>query len=109
MYFIQKRVKSKFRRKLQNIIHLNKEKKSIYYEFTHCPVAEFAEQNDLLEVMPALCNPDYTAMELIHAKLVRTTTCSNGCKCDYNVCGDKDEYCKKNVEFIDEEGYRINK
>lgn len=83
--------------------------KPIYYEFTHCPVAEFAEKNNLLEVMPALCNPDYTAMELIHAKLVRTTTCSNGCKCDYNVCGDKDEFCRKHLEYKDESGYRRNK
>ena len=37
--------------------------KPIYYEFTECSVAEFARKYDLLEVMPALCNPDYTAME----------------------------------------------
>lgn len=43
--------------------------KPIYYEFTKCPIAEFAQKHDLLEVMPALCNPDYTAMELIHARL----------------------------------------
>ena len=32
--------------------------------------------------MPALCNPDLAGMELIHARLIRKTTCSNGCKCD---------------------------
>lgn len=64
--------------------------KPIYYEFTKCPIAEFAQKHDLLEVMPALCNPDYTAMELIHARLIRHTTCSNGCKCDYTICGDRD-------------------
>lgn len=63
--------------------------KPIYYEFTACPVAEFAKRHNLLEIMPALCNPDYESMELIHAKLVRTTTCSNGCKCDYCICGIK--------------------
>ena len=63
--------------------------KPIYYEFTKCPIAEFAQKHDLLEVMPALCNPDYTAMELIHARLIRHTTCSNGCKCDYTICGDR--------------------
>lgn len=46
--------------------------KPIYYEFTACPIAEFAKQHDLLEVMPAMCNPDYAAMELLHARLVRT-------------------------------------
>ena len=49
--------------------------KPIFYEFAACPVVEFAKQHDLLEVMPALCNPDYAAMELICAKLVRTTLC----------------------------------
>ena len=80
----------------------------IYYEFTACPVAEFAKQHDLLEVMPALCNPDYTAMELLHAKLVRKTTCANGCKCDYTICGDKEAYGKEHPEYRDETGYRRN-
>ncbi len=36
--------------------------KPIYYEFTECLVEEFARKYDLLEVMPALCNPDYKAI-----------------------------------------------
>lgn len=83
--------------------------KPIYYEFTECPTAEFAKKHNLLEVMPALCNPDFTAMELIHARLVRTTTCSNGCKCDYMICGDRDEYLKEHPEYRDEAGYRRNR
>ena len=43
----------------------------IYYEFTTCPAAEFAKEHGLLEVMPALCNPDYESMECIRARLVR--------------------------------------
>lgn len=78
----------------------------IYYEFTSCPVAEFAKQHGLLEVMPALCNPDYAAMELIHARLVRKTTCANGFKCDYAICGDKEPYAKEHPEYRDEAGYR---
>lgn len=83
--------------------------KPIYYEFTACPVAEFAGKHDLLEVMPALCNPDYTAMELIHATLVRETTCANGDKCDYTICGDKDPYRIRHPEYRDEMGYRRNR
>ncbi len=83
--------------------------KPIYYEFTRCPVADFARQHDLLEVMPALCNPDYTAMELIHARLVRTTTCANGCKCDYTICGDRDDYSRTHPEYKDPAGYRRNR
>ena len=83
--------------------------KPIYYEFTACPVAEFAQKHDLLEVMPALCNPDFAAMELIHARLVRKTTCSNGCKCDYTICGDRDPGLQNHPEYTDEAGYRRNR
>ena len=83
--------------------------KPIYYEFTACPAAEFAKKHDLLEVMPALCNPEYTSMELIHARLVRETTCCNGCKCDYTICGDRDDYLKKHPEYRDAAGYRRNR
>ena len=82
--------------------------KPIYYEFTRCPAAEFARQHGLLEVMPALCNPDFAAMELIHARLVRKTTCANGCKCDYTICGDQDEYLAEHPEYRDSAGYRRN-
>ena len=83
--------------------------KPIYYEFTECPTAEFAKKHGLLEVMPALCNPDFEAMECIHARLVRTTTCANGAKCDYTIVGDKDPYLKEHPEYRDETGYRRNK
>ena len=55
--------------------------------------------------MPALCNPDYTGMERIHERL-RTTTCANGCKCDYTIHGDCDEYLKAHPEYRDSAGYR---
>lgn len=83
--------------------------KPIYYEFTQCPTAEFAKKHRLLEVMPALCNPDFEGMELLHARLVRTTTCANGCKCDYTICGDRDVYLKEHPEYRDAQGYRRNK
>lgn len=54
------------------------------------------------------CNVDYVSMELIHARLVRTTTCANGCKCDYTICGDKDPYLRDHPEYRDEAGYRRN-
>ena len=83
--------------------------KPIYYEFTECPTAEFAKKHGLLEVMPALCNPDFEAMECIHARLVRTTTCANSDKCDYTIVGDCDPYLKDHPEDRDEAGYRRNR
>ena len=83
--------------------------KPIYYEFTACPAAEFAIRHDLTEIMPALCNVDFAAMELLHARLMRTTTCVDGCRCDYTICGDKDPYLKGHPEYRDEAGFRRNR
>ena len=74
--------------------------KPIYYEFTSCPAAEFAKRFGFADIMPALCNVDYASMELLHAKLVRTTTCVDGCRCDYTICGDKDPYVKEHTWWI---------
>ena len=59
--------------------------------------------------MPALCNVDYASMELLHARLIRTTTCVNGCRCDYTICGNKDPYLKGHPEYRDEAGFRRNR
>lgn len=29
-------------------------------------------------------------------------------KCDYTICGDRDEYLKEHPEYVDEEGFRRN-
>lgn len=81
----------------------------IYYEFTACPVAEFARTFGLMEVMPALCNVDYKSMELIHARLVRKGTCVDGERCDYTICGDRDPYLLDHPEYRDGAGFRRNR
>ena len=68
-----------------------------------------AVTNNLLDILPALCNGDYVAMELMHAKLVRRTTCGNGIVCDYAIYGDKDERLKVHKEYVNAEGYRTNR
>ena len=83
--------------------------KPICYEFTACPAAEFAKKHGLTDIMPALCNVDYVSMELLHARLIRTSTCANGCRCDYAIVGDKDPFLKEHPEYRDEAGYRRNK
>lgn len=45
---------------------------------------------------------------LFRARLVRRTTCSNGCRCDYTICGDRDALCQEYPEYRDEAGYRRN-
>lgn len=81
----------------------------IYYEFTKFQVVEFAKQYILLEIMPAFCNPGYKTMELTHARLVMTTICSNGDKCDYTIYCDRDDKLNDHEEYVEENGYRRNK
>lgn len=83
--------------------------KPVSYRFTSCPIAEFARDNHLLKVLPAICNGDYPAMEEIHAKLVRPSTCGNGCECAYYIYGDRDQRLSGYPEYVDEQGYRTNK
>ncbi len=86
-----------------------KEGEPIRYRFTACPVAQFAREHDLLDILPALCNVDYAAMEVIHARLVRTTTLGRGEYCDYTICGDQDPFLKEHEEYRDDLGGRWNK
>lgn len=53
-----------------------------------------------------MCNPDYAAMELIHARLVWTTTCAIGSKCDYSIYGDTGIVLKEHPEYVDENGFK---
>lgn len=36
------------------------------------------------------------------------TAGADGCKCDYTICGDRDEYLKEHPEYVDEAGFRRN-
>jgi hypothetical protein len=91
------------------VVEPYEEGEPIRYRFTACPVAEFAREHDLLDILPALCNVDYAAMELIRARLVRTTTLGTGDFCDYAICGDKDPYLAEHEEYRDENGGRWNR
>ncbi len=111
IHFAFKRAKSrcdKWHNYEMNVSPYKKEE-PIYYEFTACPVAEFAKQFGFLEIVAALCNVDYKAMEICHGKLIRKTTFCNGCRCDYAICGDKSKYSRERPEYIDEEGFQRNK
>ena len=66
--------------------------KPIYYEFTFCPVADFAKRFGFEEIMPSLCKVDYKCLEIMHAKLIREHTCVEGNRCDYTIYGDEEKH-----------------
>ena len=67
--------------------------KSICYEFTSCPAAEFAVRHGFTNYMPTLCNMDFASMELLQAMLVQTTSCVDSCRCAYTIGDNKDLHC----------------
>ena len=48
------------------------------------------------------CTFEYGLTILIENEMVQCW------KCDYMICGDKDEYCRKHPEYKDAQGYRRN-
>lgn len=80
----------------------------IHYRFEQCPIAEFAKAHNYLDLMPAFCNGDYPAMELIHAGLIRKHICVNSDVCDYWIVGDKSPYLTRHIRKKDEKGYWYN-
>lgn len=82
--------------------------KGIHYQFDRCPIAEFAKVHNYLDLMPAFCNGDYPAMELMHAGLIRKHTCANSNICDYWIVGDESPYLKEHPKKTDEKGYWFN-
>lgn len=83
-------------------------KKGIYYEFTSCPIADFAKRHGYNDLMPAFCNPDYPMLKAMHGGLIRKCTCSHGSCCDYWIVGDQSKYLKEHPLNKDSSGYLYN-
>jgi len=70
----------------------SKHRDGIYYHFTRCPLADFARENDLLDVLPICCDIDHITARACHATLHREQTlATGGTMCDYWYVGDKVE------------------
>ena len=78
------------------------------YFFERCPIAEFAKEHGYLDIMPAFCNSDYPAMDMIHGHLIRKYTCANADICDYWIVGDESEIAKEHPRKTDDKGYWYN-
>lgn len=80
----------------------------VRYRFRRCPIAEFAKEHGYLDIMPAFCNGDYPAMDMINAALIRRHTCANSDICDYWIVGDQSDIAKEHPRKTDEKGYWYN-
>ncbi|MCR5031406.1 MAG: L-2-amino-thiazoline-4-carboxylic acid hydrolase [Lachnospiraceae bacterium] len=65
-------------------------KDGFYYHFTHCPLNDFARRENMLEVLPVMCDIDFLTARIMHSVLHREQTlASGGTMCDYWFVGDK--------------------
>ena len=84
-------------------------KVGVKFHFTSCPIADFARAHGYVHLMPAMCNPDYPAMEAIHGELIRTKTCATDDCCDYWIVGSKSPHLKDHPVYKDSQGFLRNK
>ncbi|MCM1523878.1 MAG: L-2-amino-thiazoline-4-carboxylic acid hydrolase [Ruminococcus sp.] len=81
----------------------------VRYNFTKCPLADFAKKHGLENRIVLCCNCDHIALGMIHASLIRTGTCVNSDACDYCICGDKNPLAEKYELVKDENGLLLSK
>ncbi len=62
----------------------------VCYHFTRCPLNDFCREQDLLDVLPVMCEIDHVTVRLAHGRLTREhTLAQGGAFCDYLIEGDR--------------------
>lgn len=90
-------------------INPNKPAEGMQLKLIGCPVADFAKKHGYMELMPAMCNPDYDNMPEFGIHLIRPRTVGMGYGvCDYRFVGDKSESAKRSPVRRDEKGFLVN-
>lgn len=74
-----------------------------------CPIVDFAKKHGYMELMPAMCNPDYGNMTEFGIHLIRPKTVGMGYDiCDYHLVGDKSRAAGLSPVRMDENGFLVN-
>lgn len=74
-----------------------------------CPIVDFAKKHGYMDLMPAMCNPDYEDMHEFGIHLIRPKTVGMGYGvCDYRFVGDRSEAAKRSPVRVDEKGFWVN-
>ena len=62
-----------------------------------------------MDLMPAMCNPDYESMPEFGIHLIRPKTVGMGYEiCDYYLVGDRSKIAKQSSVRKDEKGFLVN-
>ena len=62
----------------------------VCYHFTRCPLNDFCREQDLMDILPVMCEIDHLTTRLMHGTLTREyTLATGGPVCDYLMRGDR--------------------
>lgn len=90
-------------------INPNKPAEGLQMLLFGCPIVDFAQKHGYMDLMPAMCNPDFDNMPELGIHLIRPKTVGMGYPvCDYRFVGDKSEAAKKSPVRMDEKGFLVN-
>lgn len=90
-------------------VNPNKPTEGIQLMLVGCPIVDFAKKHGYMDLMPAMCNPDYENMPGFGMHLIRPKTVSMGYDvCDYRFVGDRSEAAKHSPVRVDETGFWVN-
>jgi hypothetical protein len=90
-------------------INPDKPKEGLQMVLVGCPIVDFAKKHGYMDLMPAMCNPDYGNMPELGIHLIRPKTVGMGYGiCDYHMVGDHSEFAKLSPVREDEKGFLVN-
>jgi len=90
-------------------INPDKRKEGLQMVLVGCPIVDFAKKHGYMELMPAMCNPDYDNMPQLGVHLIRPKTVGMGYNiCDYHFVGDHSDWAKLSQVREDEKGFLVN-
>lgn len=93
-------------------VRINPEGKSegLQMVLVGCPIADFAKKHGYMDLMPAMCNPDFDNMPELGIYLIRPKTVGMGYPvCDYRFVGDKSPAVKQYERVRDEKGFLVSR
>ena len=93
-------------------VRINPDKKAegLQMVLVGCPIADFAQKHGYMDLMPAMCNPDFDNMPELGIHLIRPNTVGMGCPvCDYRFVGDKSPEVRRYERVTDEKGFLVSR
>lgn len=90
-------------------INPDKPKEGLQMVLVGCPIVDFAKKHNYMDLMPAMCNPDYENKPELGIHLIRPKTVGMGYDiCDYRFVGDHSKAAAASPVRMNEKGFLVN-